>query len=170
MKFGPLLATCAAVLTVSAQESLPEGSSLSYLPAVPMNDMAFANEVLRDPIVQSLLSRLPPDERGNMDEAIERITRLGTRAQREADAVSQEDWPVRKNVLNYLRDTVVLYTREWCRPKHSWFCNQKFLDEALTFIDTRFCSSYTKEMRRETCLPEARYDYNRAHLTRTPPI
>eukprot|EP01054_Gregarina_sp_Poly1_P000417 Gregarina_sp_Poly_1__416@NODE_10_length_23460_cov_121_463087_g8_i1_p15_GENE_NODE_10_length_23460_cov_121_463087_g8_i1NODE_10_length_23460_cov_121_463087_g8_i1_p15_ORF_typecomplete_len175_score27_33SPG48/PF14764_6/0_016_NODE_10_length_23460_cov_121_463087_g8_i140404564 len=156
---------------LSAMEapSAPEDNSLRYTPAIAIDDKEFLHAVLLDPVAQSVADTLSSSERGHLDEAFQLITKLGTRAAREAANVAQQNWPIRKNVLNFLRDEAHHIAHDWCRPVNSWFCTRKFLDEALTFIDTKFCSIYNKEMRDETCLPEARFDYNRARLSRMPP-
>eukprot|EP01056_Protomagalhaensia_sp_Gyna25_P000929 Protomagalhaensia_sp_Gyna_25__928@NODE_1448_length_1825_cov_68_614222_g1172_i0_p2_GENE_NODE_1448_length_1825_cov_68_614222_g1172_i0NODE_1448_length_1825_cov_68_614222_g1172_i0_p2_ORF_typecomplete_len174_score36_18_NODE_1448_length_1825_cov_68_614222_g1172_i088609 len=146
-----------------------EDTSIGYVPALPLENKEFVQALLSDPVSKAVVDGLSWSERGALDEAINTITKLGQRAPREARAIADQNWPVRKNMLNALRKQAEREVDRWCRPLGTYFCERKFKDTALDYIDRLFCAVYNKEAREETCLPEARMDYNRAKLTRIPP-
>lgn len=155
-------------LTLSLNAAIVSGENdLAYWPNPDDVDKGFAWQVLKEDAAQKVVAALSASDRGRLDEAFTQISRLAMLATREAQIVSNQDAAVRRNLFNHIRDTVVLITREWCEPRLSWFCNRHFMDSALVYVDNAFCSSYKKEMRDQTCLPEARFDYNRAKLARS---
>eukprot|EP01053_Blabericola_migrator_P004104 Blabericola_migrator_1__4103@NODE_224_length_11141_cov_42_071880_g190_i0_p8_GENE_NODE_224_length_11141_cov_42_071880_g190_i0NODE_224_length_11141_cov_42_071880_g190_i0_p8_ORF_typecomplete_len203_score35_39Peptidase_Mx/PF15887_5/0_098_NODE_224_length_11141_cov_42_071880_g190_i034924100 len=146
-----------------------DDSSIGYVPALALDNKEFVHALLSDPVSKAIADGLGWSERGHLDEAIQSVTKLGVRAAREAVNIAEYNWPVRKNLLNHLRHEAIYVTQRWCRPQESFFCQRKFKDTALDYVNRMYCANFPKEARDETCLPEARIDFNRAKLTRMPP-